>query len=312
MEQKLLDELKESYFLIKEQNKLIEKLSAKIIKLERDNNDLKELLNRNSNNSSQPPSQSKIKPKNYRISSGKPSGGQKGHEGHSRKLVEEKEVDKIVYCELPKRCSCGGEILAEGDYIRHQVYELPIIELDVTEYKIAKGECCCCGQRHIAELPKGITWGITGAKLTSFMSQLSSRYRLSRRDVKEFLKEHLNFEVSLGTVFNKEKLVTTSLEKATDNLLRRIKKNPFLHVDETGHKRDAKKEWMWSVSTLKAAFFVVLLSRGKKAMKTLIGNYKGIVVSDRYSVYNHFCDENRQFCLAHLKRDFVRLSEKKM
>ena len=120
----------------------------------------------------------------------------------------------------------------------------------------------------------------------------------------------MNFTASLGTVFNKEKIVTKALKEVTDNLLTKIKSSPFLHADETGHKRDGKKEWMWSISTLKAAFFAILASRGKKAMKSLIGNYKNIVISDRYNVYNYFCSENRQFCWAHLKRDFTRLAEK--
>jgi transposase len=142
------------------------------------------------------------------------------------------------------------------------------------------------------------------------MSSPTSHYQLSRRDVQEFLKEYLNFTASLGTVFNKEKIVTRALKEVTENLLTKIKKSPFLHIDETGHKRDGKREWMWSVSTSKTAFFAILLSRGKKAMRTLIGDYKDIVISDRYGVYNYFSSENRQFCWAHLKRDFVRLSEK--
>lgn len=37
-------------------------------------------------------------------------------------------------------------------------------------------------------------------------------------------------------------------------------------------------------------------------------DYKNLVVTDRYGVYNHFSDEKRQICWAHLLRDFERLS----
>jgi transposase len=314
---KLPATIEDCHILLKEQGRLIEELYAqlKILmqenkRLMQENRDLRELLYRNANNSSQPPSQSKVKPKNNRVSSGKPSGGQKGHEGHYRELLAEEEVDEIVHCKLPEKCSCGGKIIVEEECVRHQVHELPEINLHITEYKLAKGECACCGERHIAELPEGVTWGITGPKLTGFMSALTSHYQLSRREVQEFLKEYFNFSASLGTVFNKEKIVTQALKETTDNLLVDIKKSPYLHADETGHKRDGKKECMWSISTLDAAYFAVLASRGKKAMKSLIGDYRNIVISDRYSVYDYFDSENRQLCWAHLKRDFARLAEK--
>jgi len=296
---------------IEECHKLIKEMFKRLEKLERENADLKELLNKNSNNSSQPPSIDKKKNNTTRKPSINPSGGQKGHNGHYRELIDEKEADKIVYCELPKNCSCGGEIVLKKDCLRHQVHELPEIKLEVTEYKLARGKCSCCNKNHIASLPEGITFGITGHRLTSLMSTLVSQYQLSRRDLKNFLKEYLNFDLSLGTIFNKEKIVTKALETVVANILINIKKSPFIHSDETGHKRDGKKEWMWHISSRKLAYFIILLSRGKKAMKSLIGDYKDTVISDRYSVYNHFCSENRQFCWAHLKRDFVRLSEKK-
>jgi len=301
--------IKKLFIIINGQSKIAEEQSKRLLRLEQENNDLKELLGRNSKNSSKPPSSSENKNKSTRTPSGKSTGGQKGHKGSCRALLDEKYVDKIVYCNTPKKCSCGGNIYLKKDYLRHQVHELPCIKLDVTEYRLAKGKCSCCGKKHIADLPEGIGWGITGYKLTSFMSSLVSRYQLSRRDLKDFLKEHLNFNISLGTVFNKEKIVVKSLEEVTNNLLVSIKDSPFIHIDETGHKRDGKKEWMWSVSSKESVYFAILKSRGKKAMKSLVGDYEDIVISDRYSVYNHF--ENRQFCWAHLKRDFVKLSEKK-
>jgi transposase len=80
-------------------------------------------------------------------------------------------------------------------------------------------------------------------------------------------------------------------------------------MDETGHFRNGKKEWMWAVCSTVAVHFAILASRGKKAMRTLMGDYEGIVITDRYAVYNDF--EEHQVCWAHLKRDFARLSEKR-
>ncbi len=42
----------------------------------------------------------------------------------------------------------------------------------------------------------------------------------------------------------------------------------------------------------------------------MMGDFKNIVVSDRYAAYNIFDSSQRQMCWAHLKRDFTKLSEK--
>lgn len=296
--------------LIRDLYKIITELFNRVEKLELENRELKERLNNNSSNSSLPPSKDYKKKKKQRPASQNPSGGQKGHRGYFRALAPSEEVDQIVTCPLPSHCLCGGNIKAKETHQRHQVYELPVLKLHLTEYRLEKGFCGECGRSHIGSLPEGVTWGITGPNLTSFMSHLVSRYRLSRRELNEFLKEHFNFKISLGTVFNKQKIVNTALAKSVNQLLEELKQAPSINIDETGHNRDGKKAWMWGVMSPAMAFFSIAASRGKKVLKSLVGDFKNVVTSDRYSAYNYFDSDKRQICWAHLKRDFTRLSEK--
>ena len=133
---------------------------------------LKERLNNNLLNSSLPPSKSFKKKTNNRQASGKKSGGQPGHSGHYRKLLPIDEVSSIELCELPTTCVCGGEINASTDYVRYQVvYELSELKLRLTEYQMQKERCINCGKKYLASLPIGVIRGITGPRLTSFMSE---------------------------------------------------------------------------------------------------------------------------------------------
>lgn len=232
---------------------IIEDLSERLGKLEAENTALKEQLALNSRNSSQPRSQDKNKQKLERQSSGKPSGGQKGHKGHHRELMDVQNVDKVVGCALPKNCACGGEIKSKHKHQRHQVFELPPQKLHVTEYQLEKGCCNKCKRSHIASLPEGVTWGMTGPRLTSLMSSLVANYQLSRRDLKVFMKEQYGFDMSLGTVFNKEKIVANALETVVSNILERIRGMSVIHMDETGHYCNGKKEWMWEASSADSA-----------------------------------------------------------
>ena len=221
-------------------------LSKQVEKLAAENRDLRERLNSNSSNSSIPPSKDikKKKEKNERKPSGKQSGGQAGHKGHYRELLVSEAVDSIEHCTLPKQCVCGGDIRITGGYLRHQVYELPKLKLQVTEYQLEKGCCENCRTNQIARLPEGISWGITGPRLTGFMSELVTKYGLSRREQQRFLKEQLDFETSLGTVFNKQKVVNAALKAPVSELLAIVKESNSIHVDETGHNRDGKNQWL--------------------------------------------------------------------
>ena len=79
---------------------------------------MREQVNKNSHNSSKPPS-----------SDGEKKGGQKGHHGHGRKLKAAEEVSKIDKS-LPTVCAdCGALLMGEDSQPeRHQVSELPKIK----------------------------------------------------------------------------------------------------------------------------------------------------------------------------------------
>jgi transposase len=285
-------------------------LSVKITDLSDEITNLKERLNNNSYNSSIPPSKSFKKNKKDKQKSKNKPGGQVGHKGHYRVLLDSENVDAIVECRVLDKCSCGGLIKQFNKYQTHQVYELVKMNMQITEYRIKKGRCSCCYKRYSGVLPQGITFGIIGPNLIGFMSHLISKYKLTRRELKEFLKEHYGFSIGLGTIFNKHSMVSDLLEGLTAEILKSVKQSSSINIDETGHNRDGKKQWLWCFASHKDVFFSVQQSRGKKVLDKFVSDYKGTVISDRYAAYSYFDNSCRQICWAHLKRDFTKLSEK--
>ena len=60
-----------------------------------------------------------------------------------------------------------------------------------------------------------------------------------------------------------------------------------------------------------AVCLVVQCRRNAAALRELLGEKpKGVVVSDRFGAYNFLPDGRRQFCWAHLKRDFQAMAER--
>ncbi|MHC5825440.1 MAG: IS66 family transposase, partial [Nostoc sp.] len=69
--------------------------------------------------------------------------------------------------------------------------------------------------------------------------------------------------------------------------------------------------WLWVAVTPLVTYFQITLSRCSDAARSLLGeNFGGILNSDRYAAYHWVGLEQRQLCWAHLKREFIKISER--
>ena len=113
----------------------------RIEELEKQLESLAEKVKINSQNSSIPPSTEIVKPEKKKPKKRKKRnrGGQKGHLGNSRELYPESECQSIQN-HLPETCKCCGEKLSGTDEnpYRHQVVEIPPIELEIVEHRLHK------------------------------------------------------------------------------------------------------------------------------------------------------------------------------
>ena len=115
--QMLLDKIDVLTTVITEQNRLISSQTETLKLLSEENARLKEQINKNSNNSSKPPSSdgfNKPNPKSLRKPSGKKQGGQKGHEGKGFSTMQSPDeiikhiTSKCIGCANAGKCaSCG-------------------------------------------------------------------------------------------------------------------------------------------------------------------------------------------------------------
>ena len=135
----------------------VEALNARIEKLEKENAALRlenarlrEIQNRNSDNSSKPPSSDGFtKIFNSREKTGRKPGGQPGHKGHGPKLHE--TPTRVVEVKAEK-CRCGGDIVYSDAYRAKQLVDV-VVAADVTEYREYQGKCSCCGAKTHNEAP---------------------------------------------------------------------------------------------------------------------------------------------------------------
>jgi transposase len=265
---------------------------------------LEERLATNSRNSSTPPSADGHRPPAKKPPTDKKRGAQPGHAGKARTLLPPEQVTQAHDCR-PGLCpDCGGTVKIAGLIARHQVIDLPPIAPEVTEYRVFAGACCACGRRVEAALPPGVPPRVTGSRLLAVIGALSGVYHLSKRQTQGVLAD-----LSVGAISQGEAEIGDALDGIVAQAHAHVRTAPVVHADETGHKQNGTRHWMWLVATQCVAVFQIAATRSAQVARTVLGaTFSGILVSDRYSVYAWGDAQRRQLCWAHLLRDFTRIA----
>src|SRR5665648_546185 len=278
--------------------------------------DLEERLSRNSRNSSLPPSQDPPgAPERRRApTSERSQGAQPGHPGRGRHLAPIEALDELLD-HWPSRCRCGhvfctAERAALGAPARHQVAELPPTAVILSEHRLQRLRCPECGAVTRAELPAGVPPGAFGARLQAAVATLAVRNRVSRRDTTELLRELFGAELSSGSIDAIVQRVARALDEPYEDLLGHVRAASALNVDETGWRLRGGKRTLWGALTFRAAVFRIAADRHRREAQALLGEeFSGVACSDRWWAYDYLDPQRRQFCWAHLVRDFTAHSE---
>lgn len=289
-------------------------LQQQVATLQAEVEKLREQVNKNSRNSSKPPSSDP--PQQRRYPKAEPSerkrGGQPGHPGKGRKLKPPEQVSRVVKS-LPTACTaCGALLLGEDPRPqRHQVSELPRVEPELVEYQRHTLTCGVCGVQNQAEWPAGMPAGSFGERLQATIGYLSGRFGISQRDITEMLETLFHVEIGLGSIPAQEQCVSQAVAQPVAEAERHVQQQAVVNLDETSWQQGTKNFWLWVSTTPAVTVFRVVPTRGAKGKDQLLGaDYPGIVGSDRYSAYNDLDPDQRQVCWSHLKRDFQALVER--
>lgn len=273
---------------------------------------------KNASNSSRPPSsdhphdpKSARDAKQKRPPSDRKRGGQPGHPGSSRPLVPAAEVTESVPC-VPTVCAhCRASLPAapvgdEPPPLREQVWELPKILWEITEFLRHARTCAECGKRTWGERPPDAPRGCLGFRAQAGVAVLTGGAQITRRVAARLLAELLGLPVALGTVSRVEATVGAALATAEAEIAAAVGAAPVVNCDETPWRTPGAKPWLWVATTPGATLFRIAPQRNGEAFATLLPPRKGqIKGTDRYTVYVHGIPvEEHALCWAHLARDF--------
>lgn len=270
------------------------------------------LRQQNSTLTSKPPSSDGLagqqRARGRRVKGRRTVGGQPGHPGHHRALVPAERVERVIDL-APDTCrSCARRLCARhaiGVPRRHQVTELPPIAAHITEYRCHRRQCPGCGTITLAPLPDEHA-GQFGPQLTALIAYLTVVCRMPRLVVQRFLEGALQIPISLGSTQHAWEEASAAVAAPYAELDAALRHEPVLNVDETGHRTNGDKRWLWAFVARTFVLYRVAASRGADVLTTVLGDtFAGILGSDRLPSYLTYVVGQRQFCWAHITRNLL-------
>ena len=303
------------YELKEEHKKEINVLNEKIDTLEKENTKLKEenkilmddntrmksILNKNSTNSSIPPSKDekpKKKKTNLREKTNKKTGGQKGHNGAT---FTKEDVEELL-----KKDNVKEKIIVHGDSkARNHVIKY---EIDTETVVIVKKHIFYYNNKKELNLPKEFVSNVHyGENFKTLCDIMVVEEVISLERIRQFIEILTNgaLKISEGSIVNWLKEKSKQCQQAIKELKIKIKNSEIIHTDLTETIVNSKKAYVRNYSTDKLTVYVA--SKDKKIHRVkrqwILSGYTGYIVQDHdTSLYNFGIRNKHVECNVHLRR----------
>lgn len=298
---------------IKGLREVLEALKASAERTEKLLVTMEERLGKDSRNSSKPPSSDgpSAPPRPASTPTGRKRGGQPGRKGSARMMLPEGSEDRLVPVPLACCPHCRMEIPPDRITVStmHRVVDLAQKLTEVIGYALEEGTCPHCQRKARAPLPPEAAPGGIGPRLQAAAAYLRTEGRMSLTPLQRYFAEVMDVSVSRGWLHESGVALSRHLQPAWEELAEQIRTAGVLNLDETGFGRK-DRDWIWVALSARTALFHFSNTRSAKALTALLPeDYSGVIGTDRYGAYNALKSAMRQFCWAHLRREFLALSE---
>jgi transposase len=270
---------------------------------------LRDQLAKNSRNSGKPPSSDgpkKVRTRSLRRKTGRQSGGQKGHKGHTLRMVEQPdqvEVHKAAAC---SHCATDLQSVESCERERRQVFDIPLVQVEVTEHQAEIKICPACRERVKADFPAEVTQPVQyGPRIKAQASYLNSYQLIPLARICELLGDFYGHTPAEALVLNANAAVVDQIEPSLDTVKQQLIEADVVHFDESGLRVESQLNWLHVASTDFLTYYAVHAKRGQEGMREIgiLPQFTGRAVHDHWQSYFTFHNCLHALCNAHHLRE---------
>lgn len=225
-----------------------------------------------------------------------------GHVGSGRKRPQ--RVDRNERIPLTACPDCGTPFVGQPLERMRLVEDIePVRPTVITQFTIERRWCATC-QAFIKEAPvaAALPGHRLGLRTMLFVVYQKVALGLSYGKIQHELRTYFGLTVSQGALVGMVATLARLFGPAYARLVRLMRQQAAIHVDETGWRIDGVNHWLWVFVNEVVALYVISHSRGSKVPRALLGpDFAGVVTSDFFSAYSPLAVEKAK-CWSHLLR----------
>jgi transposase len=279
---------------------------------------LEDQLAKNSRNSGKPPSsdgydQPVPRPKSLRKRSKRKSGGQPGHRGETLKVVAKPDYIKVYRVQGCQHCGQSLQRRKVMGQEKRQVYDLPNVQMKVTEHRAEIKTCSRCGKESRATFPQEVSKAVQyGPEIKAQMVYLNTQQHLPLERTCDLLEEFYNHRLSEGTIVTACAEAAQKVEKSNQAVKEHmVEHEGIAHFDETGMMVNGVLHWLHTASTSLLTYYAMHPKRGSAAINeiNILPRFQGRAVHDDLASYFQY-EVEHALCNAHHLRTLLFLLER--
>jgi len=210
-----------------------------------------------------------------------------------------------------EECGHNLENVEAEAYERRQVFDIPPVNLIVTEHKSQIKTCPHCGKLNKAVFPESVEHPVQyGPNILASAIYCKNHQFIPYERISEFFDDIMGIKICPATIIRAERECFQNLEGFEYVIREKLLASPVIHCDETGMKVNGVRHWLHVVSNDKYTCYFAHPRRGAEAMDDMeiLPAFKRVAVHDGWKPYNNYeCDH--ALCNAHLQRELAGIEE---
>lgn len=270
---------------------------------------LQDQLAKNSQNSSKPPSSDGLKKprtRSLRQKTGRRSGGQKGHKGHTLQQVDKPDHIEVHSVSRCAHCAADLQGVEACDHEKRQVFDIPPVRIEVTEHQAEIKICPACGQQTKGTFPPQVSQPVQyGPRLKGQATYLNVYQLIPLARTCELLGDFYGHAPAEAFVLESNAVIAEQIEPSLVATKQLLMDAPVAHFDESGLRVKKALNWLHVTSTKLLTYYSVHAKRGQEALDAIgiLNQFTGQAVHDHWAPYFNFDHCRHALCNAHHLRE---------